>query len=186
MKIKDPALVDRTLIQLMPADIPVAARIVSQYKKPDERHFTTGKTKLVHLTGAISSKLHRALLTYAYQFQREFSYDFPGYGEGDTKRPDAKIYAITSDRIVIEHRTKDYCLDFLPALAGIVCFRLRTYQCGTKRWMLQFTYLHPWFRGDGLMTRAVADLKQDIGPFGVEGPISKGMRRVMEKTGVQE
>lgn len=51
----------------------------------------------------------------------------------------------------------------------------------TDSWELRWLWFHPFYRGDGLLAKEWDTLKEELGDFGLQPPISKSMQGFLEK-----
>lgn len=99
-------------------------------------------------------------------FRREFNYDFVQFSEYD----DDNYYAyLILPRCYVEE------------VIGAMCFRWREWEDAPPSWALQWVWLHPYFRNQGLLTSHWPDLKRKFGDFFVEGPLSSSMKGFLKK-----
>jgi len=68
------------------------------------------------------------------------------------------------------------------------CFRLRKYiednNTSEIKYALQWSWLHPFFRDQGLFTLSIPFFKKVVGEFRVEGPLSNSMMKICKKNGL--
>lgn len=112
------------------------------------------------------ARLRRAVYTLARYGSRECGWGGPPYGfEGRETDPRATAF-------LWEH---------FGILGGACCFRWRRYTDAPPEWALQWVWLHPYWRGCGLLAEAWPYFRERFGAFVVEGPISSGMRAFLAK-----
>jgi hypothetical protein len=120
-------------------------------------------------------RLRDAAGRIAYYFKREGGYDFADYFTSprwaqDTftcylwAKPDSLIVPGESIQII-----------------GCACFRPHTFEDIGPRQMLEWVWLHPYYRGHGLLRQAWPYLWQDQGPFLVQPPLSDAMAAFLER-----
>lgn len=103
---------------------------------------------------------------FAYYFRREGHYDFVQFEATDTGPYTAYLFASDERRVWI----------------GACCFRTRLYaDVGIPIAVLQWIWLHPYFRGRGVLRRHWQTLHKEHGDFYVEPPLSHGMRGFLLK-----
>lgn len=121
---------------------------------------------------AFSPRSHRrAVWRFATYFQREFHYDFVQYGfEGHDDDYDHTAYLFAPGECVYGWRV--HCI-------GATCFRRR--KNGDA---MQWIWLHPYFRRQGILTGAWGGFVAQHGSFDVEGPFSDAMAAFLRKRGM--
>jgi hypothetical protein len=67
--------------------------------------------------------------------------------------------------------------EFRVPCVGACCFRLRE-EVGMA---LQWVWLHPYFRRQGLLSEEWPEFVREFGDFAVEGPVSEAMRAFLAK-----
>lgn len=111
----------------------------------------------------------RAVYRIACFFRREFQYDFVQYGrDGNESDPNAIAYIWSSG--VCDGR------GWLDIVYGACCFRLRK-----NGWALQWAWLHPYKRNQGVLREAWPFFRARFGAFDVEWPISDAMLAFLRK-----
>ncbi len=70
---------------------------------------------------------------------------------------------------------------FMPGVfrvpcVGATCFRLRD-----EGWAMQWVWLHPYYRRQGLLSHSWPEFVQEFGTFAVEGPHSVAMKGFLTK-----
>lgn len=120
---------------------------------------------------AISIK--NTLEQYAYYFRREFHYDFVQY-DAETHTHDREVKAY----IFPDPQGKFYWV-------GGCCFRYRQKE-DKNYWALQWIWVHPQYRGQGVAKAAWSTFEEEIGPFRIEAPVSISMQYFLLKIGFPE
>lgn len=102
---------------------------------------------------------HREMSTRASAFRREEGYDFTQWDMPE-RDPEAHGFMFTNDdgRIV-----------------GVCAFRLRQGTAGEKRWGLQFVWVAPPYRRQGVLRTRWQGFRERFGAFEIEGPVSEAM-----------
>jgi hypothetical protein len=127
--------------------------------------------------------LRQKVLRFARYFRHEFRYDFVQYGvDGDRPYRDAPpdqwdSPANTHAYLFIDDSTVDdwsFCV-------GACCFRRRYMKQSPPYWGLQWAWLHPFARNDGIFTKKALPLfKERYGNVYPEPPLSKHMRGIVQ------
>ena len=73
--------------------------------------------------------------------------------------------------------------DMRHGLIGAAAFELETFVGGTERYAMQFCWLHPFYRGKGLLRKAWPDLNEKFGDFWVSQPRSRAMQAFLASLG---
>lgn len=113
----------------------------------------------------------KAVWKLARFFRREFGYDFTQYGYGG-KDDDVDHVAYLwcpLDCMLVGWRT--HCI-------GATCFRKRE---ETGKMAMQWIWLHPFFRRQGLLSAAWPRFVKEHGEFDVEGPLSEAMEAFLRE-----
>jgi GNAT superfamily N-acetyltransferase len=114
----------------------------------------------------------------ARYFLRESDYDFLQFDAYDEDQYRAFLFlAETSDKY-----------GKTMSAIGACCFRWREYTNAPHGWALQWIWLHPFFRGKGVLKWAWPSFVEKLGDFYVEGPFSPAMEMFLSKyaTGLQK
>ncbi|MEZ2301596.1 MAG: hypothetical protein ACM65K_25930 [Microcoleus sp.] len=119
-----------------------------------------------------SPKTYRkAVYRIAQFFRREFEYDFVQYGyEGEETDPNHVAF------LWIHPEARGYSKEFKVPCIGACCFRLRPSGYG-----LQWIWLHPYLRRQGLLSDTWAKFITEFGNFHVEPPLSDPMKAFLKK-----
>jgi hypothetical protein len=148
----------------------------------DESDIHLGMIPVTHKSGV---RLREVIHRFARYIQRENGYDFPPYTVYEPLSAKDKAYLLLGNSphgfgkeqpvgvVVFERKSilSDY--DHSPLAAD--------------RWWLLWTWVHPYWRGEhapaeiGALQRAWPDLKQEFGDFWVQRPLSKAMKKFLEK-----
>jgi hypothetical protein len=116
--------------------------------------------------------VRRAIYTCALYFRREFRYDFVQYSERE-EEPSARAFLWYGGP---EYSGRCHAW-------GACCFRWRTYTSCTPLWALQWVWLHPYLRTQGLLRGTWPYFLKRFGWFDVEPPYSPGMRAFLRTVG---
>jgi hypothetical protein len=117
-------------------------------------------------------RVRRAVYQLAQFFRREFEYDFVQYGyEGREEDESHRAFLWCS------HREVDNCA------VGACCFRVRDWmqEVGWKGWAMQWIWMHPYHRRQGLLTKSWPLFTKLFGKFDVEPPVSHAMEAFLQK-----
>lgn len=102
----------------------------------------------------------------AYYFRREFHYDFVQFEASETGPFDAYLFSSLSD--------------FPPVWAGACCFRTRHFDdLDAEIQGFQWMWLHPYFRGRGILSSQWKTLRTNHGDFYPEPPVSPAMKEFL-------
>jgi RimJ/RimL family protein N-acetyltransferase len=113
-------------------------------------------------------KLRKSLEQIAYYFKREGRYDFVQYefDEGELE-PRDRIFAYVSNE------------DCDPKLMGGAVFRWRKWNDAEHGIALAWVWLHPYIRGNGVLSEVWPLWRKWFGSFFVEPPLSHAMIRFL-------
>jgi hypothetical protein len=149
-------------------DLPLDGETLKGYEDP---YALLGCLELLPVSPRSPLRLRRAVETIAQFFRREFHYDFCQYDA--TERPDPR------DAVFLWLET---CNDPGGARAlGAACFRWRQWQDAPPGLALAFCWLHPHYRGKGVLAASWPLFRERLGDFVVERPLSKAMQRFLLK-----
>lgn len=124
------------------------------------------------LVTAKSPRQHReAVFRIASYFHREIGTDFILFSPTDDRDYAAYLWLVYTS-----HRGKDRHMAF-----GACCFRRQSLDSGYNYVALQWAWIHPLMRGIGAMQSAWGMFRRDYGDFYVDLPLSRAMRRFMQK-----
>lgn len=106
----------------------------------------------------------RAVEILAHYFRREFRYDFLQYSS-EEKQDDDRLLAFM------------WTAGSPPSVSvvGACCFRWREWEGMDSDWAMQWVWLHPYFRRQGLLTRSWPAFGRLFKSFYVEQPLSVAM-----------
>jgi len=119
----------------------------------------------------------RSVEAIAVYFKREFGYDFVQFSSGSGRfreSEDVRAFVwsdIGKHRMGIEDRW----------VTGATCFRWREYLDAPSGYAMQWIWLHPYVRHQGLLTSAWPFFRARFGDFVCEPPLSDAMSRFLEK-----
>jgi hypothetical protein len=115
---------------------------------------------------------HQVVERYARYFRREFGYDFVQYDANEPYRL-AETQAWLWTTVDMLRRC--------PVL-GACCVRSRTYSnCPESFWALQWVWLHPYARNQGLFTHAFPVFLERYGAINLEPPLSAAMAHIAQR-----
>lgn len=120
-----------------------------------------------------SPRTHRrAVYHLASYFLREMQYGFLQYGyDGDEDDPDHVAF------LWVHPEATGMSWEFRVPCVGACCFRLRE-EYGTA---MQWAWMHPFFRRQGLLANAWPQFVEEFGDFAVEAPVSDPMKAFLAK-----
>ncbi len=116
--------------------------------------------------------LRRRVERFAQYFRREFRYDFQQFTASE--KPE-KPYAA--------HLFTNGTVSYPRVWVGACCFRWREFKGIEPRWAMQWMWLHPYFRGKGILSRAWDKFHELYGNFFCEPPFSPTMSAFLLKRG---
>jgi hypothetical protein len=120
-------------------------------------------------------RLRQEVERFAIYFRREFSYDFQQFEAAEKPKPNEKPYAA----YLFINETNHY-----PRVwVGAFCFRWREYKDVGPRWAAQWAWLHPYYRGKGILSSTWDKFHELHGDFICEGPFSPAMEAFLRKRG---
>ncbi|MCU0348053.1 MAG: hypothetical protein MUC59_14015 [Saprospiraceae bacterium] len=142
--------------------------------------------ELIEVTDS-SPKGHRnAVEQFATYFRREMHFGFVQYSanepSGGRYEPFIPTVAYLFTHTGFLHYNKSG-KSTLKAF-GACCFRERERADGSKGWELDWVWVHPYKRRQGILGRHWDCFQRRFGAFTLCPPISEGMQRFMEKLGV--
>jgi hypothetical protein len=116
---------------------------------------------------------------FACYFRREFRYDFAPYGAGS---PEGTAYLFAGDERRLEE-DDDFTEHADLFWVGACCFQWRKYQDldNIPVEELGWAWLHPYFRGKGILASHWETLRKKHGDFSVLSPLSATMREFLLK-----
>jgi RimJ/RimL family protein N-acetyltransferase len=124
------------------------------------------------VNGASRKPRKTQVLTFARYFKREFDYDFVQFNETE-KGSNFEAWLFFGYHAYVMEREKPI---------GACCFRKRQYGDGLKeRWALQWIWIHPYFRGKGILKEHFPFFRERYGEFHPEPPLSRMMISFIEK-----
>jgi len=117
-------------------------------------------------------KLRRVVERFAIYFRREFEYDFQQFEA--TEKPKA------------ENSYAAYLFANEPnwdprVWVGACCFRWRKFEDVGHQWAMQWMWLHPYFRGKGILSHSWDKFHELHGNFFCEPPFSRAMTLFLRK-----
>ena len=128
---------------------------------------------LVRVTMRSSKRHRKAVYLFAAYFRRELHYDFVPHGfNGNTTDP----HHVAFLWVAPQYAGSLYDSAWLVPCIGACCFRRR--ETGMA---MQFVWLHPYFRGRGLLIQAWPQFEQEFERFDVEKPLSPAMEAALAK-----
>lgn len=130
-------------------------------------------TEQLLVTPASAIKMRREVERFAIYFRREFSYDFQQFEATEKIREGDKAYAAYLFINEPNHYPRVW--------TGACCFRWRNLKDAEPRWGMQWMWLHPYYRGQGILTRAWDKFHEAYGNFLCEPPFSAAMQAFLLK-----
>lgn len=129
----------------------------------------------VAVTPESPMSLRREVERFAIYFRREFNYDFQQFEATGKPKKDEKPYTA----YLFTNQTNWY-----PRVwVGACCFRWCEFTDAEARWGMQWMWLHPYFRGKGILGRAWDKFHELHGTFLCEPPFSPAMEAFIRKRG---
>ena len=120
-------------------------------------------------------QLRRQVERFAKYFQREFRYDFQQFEATEKIEKHKRPYAA----YLFPNEPNRY-----PRVwAGACCFRWREPKDFEPRWAMQWMWLHPYYRGTGILSRAWERFHVLHEDFMCEPPFSPAMQAFLRKRG---
>lgn len=140
--------------------------------KPHARLLSAaGAFQALRVTSSSPRWLHKEMHARARAFKREFRYDFTQWesatGESDP-HVQGFLFVLPDARIV-----------------GACAFRWREHP-GDSRWALQWIWVAPEHRRQGLLRMHWAEFRHEFGAFSVEAPVSDAMMSFLHRMGDSE
>jgi hypothetical protein len=146
--------------------IDLNAVLKSFVKLPQEPLAVTWKSPL---------KLRQEVERFAIYFRREFGYDAQQFSAAEKPKTDKKPYAAYLFINETNHWPRVW--------VGACCFRWREYQDSESRWAAQWAWMHPYYRGKGILSSAWDKFHELHGNFICEPPFSPAMKAFLLKRG---
>ena len=112
-----------------------------------------------------------AVYRLASYFRRELNYDFVQYHPNDTDDYRAFIWD--------EHRYESLARPH--SVVGAACFRWREWTDAPHGYALQWVWIHPFFRRQGLLREAWPHFQEQFKDFVAEAPLSLAMKQFLKK-----
>lgn len=120
-----------------------------------------------------SPRAHRlAVYRLADCCRREMDYALQYGYDGDEDDPDHVAF------LWVHPEAAGLGWEFRVPCVGATCFRLRD-----EGWAMQWVWMHPFYRRQGLLSDAWSELVVEFGAFAVEGPVSAAMKGFLAKCG---
>lgn len=126
-------------------------------------------TNLLLVNSYAAAARKNQVLHFARYFRREFKYDFVQFGGPSENENDFEAWLFFEDRSSYEE---------IPI--GACCFRHRKYT-DHHHWGLQWIWLHPYFRSQGILKNNFPFFVDRYGSFVPEPPLSKSMEAFASK-----
>jgi hypothetical protein len=109
------------------------------------------------VTTASSPRERHVVFQLARYFRREFEYDFIQYGDDGRESDDNHVaFLFVQPGLLYE----DGHLAF-----GACCFRWRKWSDAPASWAMQWIWMHPYLRGNGVLTEAWPTFRHLFGDF---------------------
>ena len=154
---------------------PVTLKVSMRPHDGNDDHSLFTNRRLMLVNWATRPARKNQVLHFAKFFRREFRYDFVQFGSAASESEDNfEAWLFFSDRILWpwgEERP-----------IGAACFRKRSYSdLPQYKWALQWIWIHPYERAQGLWKTHFEFFKQRYGGFIPEPPLSKSMESFVRK-----
>jgi hypothetical protein len=139
------------------------------------KSFANSVDEYLAVTPTSPLKLRREVERFAQYFRREFRYDFQQFEAIEKPKDQEKPYAA----YLFTNKQNQY-----PRVwAGACCFRWREFKGVEPRWAMQWMWLHPYYRGKGILGRAWDKFHELHENFFCEPPFSPAMEAFLRKRG---
>jgi hypothetical protein len=138
------------------------------------------QASLTRVTAQSALPLRRAVFQCARYFRHEMRYDFIQYGQDGRETDPDHVAFLWPDPQALRFAGND---DVLVPAVGAGCFRWRQWQDAPHGWALQWLWLHPYQRRQGLLTAAWPAFRDEFGDFVCEPPLSDAMKGFLAKRG---
>lgn len=128
----------------------------------------------------VSGKIFRDKLeVFARYFKKEFGFDFVQYEASEHLLSNNKYEGFLFTELAWDHLEEDKPTPY--RLYGGGCMRWRKFHDKEASWVLDWVWLHPFFRHRGEFQKHWNYLKTQYGDFAIEPPISADMQKFLEK-----
>jgi hypothetical protein len=134
-----------------------------------------GPDRSLTVTWESPLKLRREVERFAIYFRREFNFDFQQFEATEKPKNQEKPYAAYLFTNEPNHYPRMW--------VGACCFRWREFKGVDPRWGMQWMWLHPYYRGKGILSRAWDKFHELHGNFFCEPPFSPSMEAFLRKRG---
>lgn len=121
----------------------------------------------------------RQLERFARYFKKEFKYDFIQYEANEHLYEDHKYSGFLFSEMARDKLEEDMPVVF--RLFGGGCFRWRDFKDHDSSWVLDWVWLHPFFRHRGHFSQHWEHMKQYYGEFLIEPPLSADMEKFLAR-----
>lgn len=116
---------------------------------------------------------------FARYFKKEFKYDFIQYEANEHLFSENKYSGFLFTEMAWDRLEEDGPPMF--RLFGGGCFRWREYKDHEPSWVLDWVWIHPFFRHRGNLHKHWTFMKEQYGDFLVERPLSSDMEKFIAK-----
>ncbi len=141
--------------------------------------------ELIEVTDSSPTGHRKAVEQFAYYFRREMHFGFVQYSadepSGGCYEPFIPTVAYLFTHTGFLHYNKSG-KSTLKAV-GACCFRKREREKWLEKWELNWVWVHPYKRRQGILGGHWDVFKREFGEFTLCPPLSDGMKRFMEKMG---
>lgn len=137
--------------------------------------------EILYITSESNLRWRKELAKLARYFKVEQRMDVPQYEFED----DGVDFPF--EGFILLELARDLLQEDKPAplrVFGGGCFRRRTFK-NDEIWVLDWVWIHPFFRNRGKLSERWDEFKQRFGEFQVEPPISPAMRQLLQKKNYQ-
>jgi hypothetical protein len=135
---------------------------IAQPKPSPKFAALAGENGIVEIDWMSPSWLHTAVTNRARLFRSELEFGHVGWDEKEYTPPEkGRAYLFAGDN--------------LGTIAGACCFRWRDFTNAMPTWAMQWAWIAPPFRRQGIMSRHWPDLLARFGDFVLEPPLSNAM-----------
>ena len=128
----------------------------------------------------------KAVEHFAYYFRREMDFSFVQYSASEPSGGRFEPYIPTVAYLFTNTGFLHYNKSGKSTLRamGACCFRKREREDGSEAWELDWVWVHPFKRRQGILSGHWDVFKRKFGEFTLCLPVSDGMKKFLETAGV--
>lgn len=135
--------------------------------------FNLGGYDAVAISDRANKSARSAVYRFAKYFRRELGFDFVQYAD-PKNRDDGP------------EKCQAFLFMFRKIAFGAAVFRFREWKDSAPCWSLAWIWMHPYFRGQGILKNAFPVFRERFGNFHIEHPLSSTMEGFLAKHGSQQ